>query len=85
MIPPSLDRDFVGYGGQPPDPRWPGGARLALNFVMNYEEGSEYSMMDRDGTSDAALTELNAAAVPRGPRDHAAGSRFENGTRGGVG
>ena len=81
MIPPSLDRDFVGYGGHPPDPRWPGGACLALNFVMNYEEGSEYSMMDRDGTSDAALTELNAAAVPRGERDLAAESMFEYGSR----
>ena len=81
MIPPSLDRDFVGYGGQPPDPRWPGGARLALNFVMNYEEGSEYSMMDGDGVSDAALTELNTAAVPRGERDLAAESMFEYGSR----
>ena len=81
MIPRSLDRDLVGYAGHPPDPRWPGGARLALNFVMNYEEGSEYSMMDRDGTSDAALTELNAAAVPRGERDLAAESMFEYGSR----
>ena len=32
-------RDWVGYGSNPPDPKWPGGARLALNFVMNYEEG----------------------------------------------
>ena len=81
MIPPSLDRDFVGYGGQPPDPRWPGGARLALNFVMNYEKGPECSMMDRDSVSDAALTELNAAAVPRGERDLAAESMFEYGSR----
>ncbi len=81
MIPLSLDRDFVGYGANPPDPRWPEGARLALNFVMNYEEGSEYSMMDRDGVSDAALTELAAAAVPRGERDLAAESMFEYGSR----
>jgi len=81
VIPVSLDRDFIGYGGHPPDPRWPGGARLALNFVMNYEEGSEYSMMDRDGVSDAALTELSAAAVPRGERDLAAESMFEYGSR----
>ena len=38
----SVQRDLVGYGANPPDPQWPGGARLALNFVMNYEEGSEY-------------------------------------------
>jgi len=48
---------------------------------MNYEEGSEYSMMDRDGVSDAALTELAAAAVPRGERDLAAESMFEYGSR----
>src|SRR5437588_809423 len=34
------DRDFVGYGEHPPDPQWPDGARLALNFVLNYEEGA---------------------------------------------
>ncbi|MCW6511256.1 allantoinase PuuE [Lichenifustis flavocetrariae] len=81
MIPRSLDRDFVGYGPTPPDPRWPSGARLALNFVLNYEEGSEYSMMDKDGVSDAALTEIPAAAVPRGERDLAAESMFEYGSR----
>ena len=81
MIPQSLERDFVGYGANPPNPRWPGGARLALNFVMNYEEGSEYSMMDRDGVSDAALTELSSAAVPRGERDLAAEGMFEYGSR----
>lgn len=81
MTPRSLERDFVGYGGNPPDPRWPGGARLALNFVLNYEEGSEYSMMDEDGVSDAALTELPSAGVPRGERDLAAESMFEYGSR----
>ena len=81
MIARSLDRDFVGYGGRPPDPRWPDGARLALNFVLNYEEGSEYSMMDKDGVSDMALTELASAAVPRGDRDLAAESMFEYGSR----
>ena len=81
MIPRSLERDFVGYGGNPPDARWPGGARIALNFVLNYEEGSEYSIMDKDGVTDAALTELPSAAVPRGDRDLAAESMFEYGSR----
>ena len=81
VTPRSLERDFVGYGAKPPNPRWPGGARLALNFVLNYEEGSEYSMMDGDGVSDAALTELASAAVPRGERDLAAESMFEYGSR----
>jgi len=76
-----LKRDFVGYGAHPPDPKWPNNARIALNFVMNYEEGSEYSMMDGDGWSDAALTELPNSAVPRGERDLAAESMFEYGSR----
>jgi hypothetical protein len=40
-------RDLVGYADQPPDPRWLGGARLALNFVVNYEEGGERSVLSR--------------------------------------
>lgn len=75
------DRDFVGYGGQPPDPRWPNDARLAVNFVVNYEEGSEYSIVDGDGLTDAGLTELGASPVPRGERDLAAESMFEYGSR----
>ena len=81
MIAQSLMRDFTGYGPNPPNPRWPGGARLALNFVMNYEEGSEYSLMDGDGFTDAGLTELPGSAVPRGGRDLAAESMFEYGSR----
>ena len=81
MIARARDRYFVGSGGRPPDPRWPKGARLAVNFVLNYEEGSEYSMMDQDGVSDMALTELASAAVPRGDRDLAAESMFEYGSR----
>jgi allantoinase len=81
LIPQSLTRDFVGYGPHPPNAQWPGGARLALNFVMNYEEGSEYSLMDGDGFSDAGLTELPGSAVPRGGRDLAAESMFEYGSR----
>jgi ribose transport system permease protein len=79
--PLSLERDFGGYGGNPPDARWPSGARIALNFVLNYEEGSEYSIMDKDGVSDTALTELPSAAVPRGDRDLVAESMFEYGSR----
>jgi allantoinase len=46
-------RDLIGYGCNPPNPHWPGEARLALNFVLNYEEGSEYSIGDGDGQTDA--------------------------------
>ena len=74
-------RDFVGYGPRPPDPGWPGGARLALNFVINYEEGSEPSIGDGDGVSEARLTEVAQSPVPRGERDLAAESMFEYGSR----
>lgn len=77
----SLTRDFIGYGEHPPHPHWPGGARLALNFVMNYEEGSENSIADGDGFSDAGLVEMTSSPVPRGVRDLAAESMFEYGSR----
>ena len=77
----SSTRDFVGYGSRPPDVSWPGGARLAVNFVLNYEEGSEYSIADGDGRSDATLTEVAQARVPLGLRDLGAESMFEYGSR----
>ena len=78
---PGPARDLVGYGPRPPDPRWPDGARLALNFVINYEEGSEPSIEDGDGLSEARLTETAQSPVPRGERDLAAESMFEYGSR----
>src|SRR5258707_12189060 len=45
------ERDFVGYGSSPPDVRWPGGALVAINLVVNYEEGGEYCLAD-DGVND---------------------------------
>ena len=42
------NRDFLGYGAHPPDPRWPGGARVAVSFVLNVEEGAELSLSDGD-------------------------------------
>jgi hypothetical protein len=44
LSPYTVVRDFVGYGPKPPNPEWPGGAKLAVNFVMNIEEGSEYAI-----------------------------------------
>lgn len=74
-------RDLVGYGEAAPDIHWPNGGRVAVNFVLNYEEGSEYSIGDGDGRSDATLTEVSAARVPVGQRDLAAESMFEYGSR----
>jgi allantoinase len=80
----SHTRDFVGYGANPPDPQWPNGARLAINFVLNYEEGSEYSTGAGDGISDIFLTEMSQSPVARGERDLCAESMFEYGSRVGV-
>ena len=48
---PGPERDFVGYGPEPPRVRWPGGALVAVNLVVNHEEGGEYSLAD-DGVND---------------------------------
>lgn len=74
-------RDLIGYGATPPDPQWPNGARIAVNFVMNYEEGSEYSFTDGDGRSEASLTETAVSPVPAGQRDLAGEGMFEFGSR----
>jgi allantoinase len=72
-------RDFLGYGRQPPDPHWPNGAHVAVNFVINYEEGGEYAVPDGDPNSEAGLTEGTTVAV--GGRDLAAESMFMYGSR----
>jgi putative urate catabolism protein len=77
-------RDFVGYGAQPPDPRWPGGARLALQIVMNYEEGSEYAIGEGDPVSETYLTEVPGATVGPGKRDLIVESIYEYGSRAGF-
>ena len=84
MYPANSVRDLVGYGRTPPHPRWPNGARLALNFVLNIEEGSEYSIENGDGFSEASLTEMGDSPVPRGQRDLAAELMFEFGSRVGI-
>lgn len=74
-------RDLIGYADNPPDPKWPNGGRLAVNFVINYEEGSEYSVPDGDGFSEASLTESPSSTIPHGTRDLAAETLFEYGSR----
>ena len=73
-------RDLVGYGGTPPHPHWPGEARIAVNFVMNYEEGSEYNALD-DGVSEGTLTESGSSSYGVKGRDLAAEGMFEYGSR----
>ena len=73
-------RDLIGYGRSPPHPKWPDDARIALQFVMNYEEGSEYSIPDGDGISETGLTESNGG-IPAGTRDLTTESNYEFGSR----
>jgi allantoinase len=74
-------RDFLGYGETPPDPKWPNGARLAVNFVMNYEEGSEPSVQDGEGYTETGLTESTTSSMGLKGRDLAGESMFEYGSR----
>lgn len=78
------DRDFVGYGRNAPHPRWPGDARIAINFALNIEEGSEYSPLDGDQRTDTALTEGEGMDTGIAGRDLAAESMYEYGSRVGV-
>ena len=71
-------RDFLGYGARPPNPRWPGGARLAVSFVVNVEEGAELSITDGDERNEA--TYEVADEVPDVP-DPCRDTHFEYGTR----
>jgi peptidoglycan/xylan/chitin deacetylase (PgdA/CDA1 family) len=80
-MPYEVRRDFIGYGASPPNPKWPDGARLAVNFVMNYEEGSEPSVQDGEGYTDSGLTEAAGLGQTIEGRDLAAEGLFEYGSR----
>src|SRR3989440_12651676 len=75
-----MSRDFVGYGATAPHANWPGGARIAVNFVINFEEGSELSYPAGDGVSETGLIE-SASTDAGNRRDLAAESMFEYGAR----
>jgi putative urate catabolism protein len=77
-------RDLVGYGPTPPDPKWPGGARLALQIVMNYEEGGERSILHGDAESEAFLQEVVGMAPLKGVRNIQVESMYEYGSRVGL-
>ena len=77
------ERDFVGYGPHPPHPHWPGEARVALSFVLNYEEGGERSVLDGDPHAETFLSEM--ADPPPVPARHLSmESLYEYGSRAGV-
>ncbi len=76
-------RDLRGYGSRPPHARWPGGARIAVQFVLNHEEGGENCVLDGDPASETFLSEIiGAAAFPM--RHMSMESMFEYGSRAGL-
>ena len=77
-------RDLAGYGRDPPDPRWPGGARIAVQFVVNYEEGGERNILHGDATSEAFLSDVLGATPWPGARHMNVESMYEYGSRAGF-
>ena len=77
-------RDLIGYGARPPKVRWPGNTRVALNFVLNYEEGGENSVLHGDKASEAFLSEIVGAQPLEGVRHMSMESLYEYGSRVGV-
>jgi putative urate catabolism protein len=77
-------RDLIGYGRNPPDPKWPGGARIAVQFVINYEEGGENSILHGDAASEAFLSEIVGAQPWPGQRHMNMESIYEYGSRAGF-
>jgi putative urate catabolism protein len=76
-------RDFVGYGEMPPHPKWPGGARIAVNFNLNYEGGGESTLANGDAVSEGMLNDIGVP-TKTGVRDPLVESVFEFGSRVGV-
>ena len=77
-------RDLAGYGRNPPDPRWPGAARIAVQFVVNYEEGGERNILHGDATSEAFLSDVLGAKPWPGERHMNVESMYEYGSRAGF-
>ena len=81
---PGYDRDLQGYGATPPQADWPGGARLAVQFVINYEEGGENCILHGDAGSEAFLSEIIGAESWPGERHMSMESIYEYGARVGI-
>ena len=76
-------REMVGYGPNPPHPQWPGGANIAVQFVLNYEEGAENNVLHGDAASETFLSEIvGAQAFPN--RHMSIESLYEYGSRAGL-
>jgi putative urate catabolism protein len=79
-----LDRNLHGYGPNPPDPQWPDGARIAVSFVLNYEEGGENTILNGDPASETFLSETPGGIAIQGGRDLSIESMYEYGSRAGF-
>ena len=77
-------RDMKGYGRAIPDPKWPGGANVAVQFVLNYEEGGENNILHGDAASEAFLSEIVGAQAWVGQRHWNMESIYEYGARAGF-
>ena len=77
-------RDLAGYGAHPPDPKWPNGARIALQLVLNYEEGGENCVLHGDAASETFLSEIIGADARQDARHLSMESIYEYGSRVGV-
>ncbi len=77
-------RNLVGYGGAPPHAAWPNGAKVAVNFVLNYEEGAERSILHGDPASEAFLSEIVGAVPVAGMRHASMESLYDYGARAGF-
>jgi len=77
-------RDMIGYGQTPPQANWPGNARIAVQFVINYEEGGENCILHGDQASEAFLSEIVGAAAYEGARHMSMESMYEYGSRAGF-
>ena len=77
-------RDMTGYASAPPNPQWPNDARIAVQFVINYEEGGENTILHGDKASEAFLSEIVGAEPRQNVRHMSMGSIYEYGSRVGV-
>jgi peptidoglycan/xylan/chitin deacetylase (PgdA/CDA1 family) len=77
------DRDYIGYADCPPDPQWPGSARIAVNINLNFEGGGERSLMDGDGVSEGVLNDIGQPSL-QGLRSPMVESVFAYGSRVGA-
>ena len=86
MVSKFYPRDLIGYGPHPPDPKWPDGARIAVNFVVNYEEGGENCILHGDEGSEGVMTDLpgHPTATADKRRNLMVESIYEYGSRAGI-